>query len=54
MVAMAVVVYAILWFYFFNANKRRAAGKEDWKAEGKTEEEVAEMGDRSPRFIYTY
>ncbi|KAK5072763.1 hypothetical protein LTR64_000831 [Lithohypha guttulata] len=54
MVAMAVVVYAILWFYFSNANKRRAAGKEDWKAEGKTEEEVAEMGDRSPRFIYTY
>lgn len=54
MVGMATVVYAIMSSYFLLANKRRAAGKEDWKAEGKMEEEVAELGDVSPRFIYTY
>lgn len=54
MVAMAVVCYAIMWYWFRAANQRRAAGKEDYKAEGKTEEVVAELGDASPRFIYTY
>jgi hypothetical protein len=31
---------------------RREEGKQDWKMEGKTEQEVAEMGDISPRFRY--
>ena len=54
MLAMALVIYIVMWFWFRNATKRRAAGREDWKAEGKSEEEVAELGDASPRFIYTY
>jgi hypothetical protein len=39
--------------YFRVINSRREQGKEDWKLEGKSEEEVAEMGDLSPRFRYT-
>jgi len=27
-------------------------GKEDWRIEGMSEEEVREMGDRSPRYVY--
>ena len=53
-VAMAVIIYAIMWFYFLGINKKRAAGKEEWKTEGKSEEEVKELGDASPHFVYTY
>merc|ERR1712130_949140 len=31
----------------------RTAGKEDWKMEGKTPEEVADMGDLNPMYRYT-
>ncbi|KAI6782784.1 putative MFS transporter [Emericellopsis cladophorae] len=34
-------------------NKRRKAGKEDYKIEGMTDEDVNALGDRSPRFVYT-
>lgn len=54
MVAMATVLYAIMWFYFKRENKRRSAGKEDARIVGKTEEEIAEMGDENPRFVFTY
>lgn len=54
MVGMATVIYALMSWYFFNANEYRAVGREDWKLEGKTEEEIAELGDQSPRFNYTY
>ena len=54
MVAMAVVVYAIMSVYFLSVNKKRAAGKENWKSWGKSEEEVKELGDASPHFLYTY
>lgn len=48
---MCMVASLHLWYRF--TNKRRDQGKEDWKLEGKTEEEVAEMGEDSPRFRYT-
>jgi len=35
------------------ANARRARGEEDWKIEGMSEEEIAELGDKNPRFVYT-
>lgn len=54
MVAMAVVVYAIMSGYFLSMNKKRAAGKENWKRWGKSDEAVTEMGDASPDFLYTY
>jgi len=54
MVAMAVVVYAIMSVYFLSVNKKRAAGKENWKSWGKSEEEVKELGDTSPNFLHTW
>lgn len=54
MVGVAAVLYAIMWVYFRGANKKRRAGKEDGKINGMTEEQIAEMGDESPRFMFTY
>jgi hypothetical protein len=54
MVAMAAIIYAIMWFYFIRQNRRRSAGKQDAKIVGKTEPEIAEMGDENPRFVFTY
>jgi len=34
-------------------NKARLKGKRDHLTEGKSEEEIAEMGDKRPDFIYT-
>ncbi|KAF2751830.1 MFS general substrate transporter [Sporormia fimetaria CBS 119925] len=53
MVAWACAVYAFMWFYFARVNARRARGEEDWKMEGLSEEEIAELGDESPRFMFT-
>lgn len=41
-----------MYFYFRAVNKRRRDGKEDYKIEGKTEEEIADLGDESPRFVF--
>lgn len=53
MVAFALACYAVLWAYLGMQNKRRENGEEDHLMEGKSEEEIAEMGDESPRFKYT-
>ncbi len=45
--AFSSIVFGLMAVWFMRANKRRAEGKEDWKLEGKTEEEIAEMGDES-------
>ncbi|KAF8339857.1 putative MFS transporter [Cantharellus anzutake] len=52
MVSMSTALYAILWYSYTRANATRARGEEDWKLDGKTDEEVEEMGDESPRFVY--
>ncbi|RVX75515.1 hypothetical protein B0A52_00868 [Exophiala mesophila] len=54
MVAAAAILYAIVYCYYKMANKKRAAGEEDSLIAGKTEEEIAEMGDENPRFVYTH
>lgn len=54
LVAFATILYAIMSFYFRMRNKKRAAGKEDYKSWGKTPAETAEAGDESPLFIFTY
>jgi hypothetical protein len=38
--------------YFVRRNRERRAGKEDWKMAGKSEGEIAEMGDENPRYMY--
>ena len=53
LVAFASVVYGIMWWVFAQKNKRRREGKEDVHYEHISEEEIAELGDESPRFIYT-
>ncbi|KAF2267637.1 high-affinity nicotinic acid transporter-like protein [Lojkania enalia] len=53
MVAWACLVYAFMWSYFATVNVRRASGKEDHKVEGLSDDEIAELGDDSPRFVYT-
>jgi hypothetical protein len=40
-------------YYYKQENAKRRAGKRDWKLEGKTDEEVEEMGDENPRYMYT-
>ncbi|KAI9653716.1 MAG: hypothetical protein M1831_005744 [Alyxoria varia] len=48
-----VVVYMTMLVWFTRENKKRLRGERDHRAEGKTEEEIAELGDESPRFLYT-
>jgi hypothetical protein len=53
LLAVCVAVYITLHLWFRNATKRKLEGKEDYRMEGKTEEQVAEMGEDNPRFFYT-
>ncbi|KAL1858295.1 hypothetical protein VTK73DRAFT_7850 [Phialemonium thermophilum] len=48
----AVVTYAIVWAYYVYENKQRKSGKRDFQLEGLADEEVRELGDKSPRFIF--
>jgi hypothetical protein len=54
MVAVSAVIYTTMSLYFLNRNRKRRAGREDQKMIGKTEEEIAEMGDENPRYVFTY
>lgn len=53
MVAFASILYGIMWLYFARVNKLREEGKMDGKIVGMSDDEIAEMGDDSPRFRYT-
>ena len=47
------ILFAItLWAAYTSTNRNRRAGKEDWKIRGLSEEEVDDLGDESPRFVY--
>jgi hypothetical protein len=39
--------------YFSKINHQRASGEMDGSISGLTAEEVEELGDRSPRYVYT-
>jgi MFS family permease len=52
LVGFAGIVYGIMWAYYLWKNKRRDQGLEDEKVAGKSDEEIEEMGDMSPRFRY--
>ncbi|KAK3076483.1 hypothetical protein LTS18_012881, partial [Coniosporium uncinatum] len=54
LVGFAAVLYAGMSVYFVRRNKKRLSGAEDGKVVGKSEEEIAEMGDESPRFVFTF
>jgi hypothetical protein len=48
-----VVLYTALTVYFRMHNKKKLAGDYDYLMEGKTEEEIAELGEHNPRYMYT-
>lgn len=53
LVGFAGLVYGLMWVYYRRKNERRARGLEDEKVVGMSDEEIEEMGDRSPQFRYT-
>lgn len=53
MVGFACMCYIILWFTFSRVNAKRERGGEEHAVQDMSEEDIAEMGDDSPRFRYT-
>lgn len=53
LVAFATLVYSLMSLLLARENRFRREGKEDSKIERMTDEEIEELGDESPRFIYT-
>lgn len=53
MVGFACTCYCVLWFHFSRANAKRERGDEDAAVQSLSDEEIAELGDDSPRFRYT-
>ena len=53
MVSMATLIYGSMWWIFARKNARRRDGTEDDSIRNLPEEEIVEMGDKSPRFLYT-
>jgi len=51
-VFLSACIFTFMTFYYRHVNKTRAAGKEDSKVHGMTEDEIENLGDRSPRYIY--
>jgi MFS family permease len=47
LVATSTIIFALMSLYFRKMNKDRAAGKQDYKMEGLTDEQVEELGDES-------
>ncbi|KAI0127993.1 major facilitator superfamily domain-containing protein [Xylariales sp. AK1849] len=54
MVGMGTCAYGFLWFWLARQNRKRDAGPVDPAHEGLSEEELAELGDESPHYRYTY
>lgn len=52
LLAMGICLYSTLSLYYRHVNKRRLAGKEDYKVQGMSEAEIDALGDASPRFMY--
>ena len=50
MVLFGTCVYASLWFWYRRENGWRGDGRGE---EGLEEDEMKEMGDDSPRYVYT-
>jgi hypothetical protein len=53
LVVFACIVYGLMSAYFSWINQQRTNGKEDDRISGLGSEEVEELGDRNPRFVYT-
>lgn len=53
LVAFAILVYSSMSLVLSRENSRRREGKEDTKIANMSDEEIEELGDASPRFVYT-
>jgi hypothetical protein len=53
LVGMSSLVYAFLWFWLSRENKKREEGGVLPRHRGLGEDDLAELGDESPRFRYT-
>ncbi|KAJ4157124.1 hypothetical protein NW754_008766 [Fusarium falciforme] len=53
MLVLAIVIHGCVYLHFRRLNNRKLSGKEDWRMEGKTEEEINELGEHNPRYLYT-
>ena len=53
LVGTSSLIYGALWGFLASENKRRGEGKEDHRTAHMSENEIAELGDESPRFLYT-
>ncbi|KAI0148527.1 major facilitator superfamily domain-containing protein [Xylariaceae sp. FL1272] len=53
LVGLSAILYGLLWFWYARENKRRERGEVKAKHQNLSEEELAELGDESPRFRYT-
>lgn len=53
LVGFATILYSLLSFFLARENRLRRDGKkDDGKIERMTIDEIEELGDKSPRFIY--
>lgn len=53
LLALQGTLHATVGLYWRHQNKRKLAGKEDWRMEGLTEEEINELGEHNPRYLYS-
>lgn len=50
---LGMMLASTLCLWYWRQNKQRDLGRQSWKMEGKSDEQVAEMGDKSPLYRYT-
>jgi len=53
LVALGSVLYLIMYLYFARENRAREAGRRDEKIEGLNENEILDLGDENPRFVFS-
>jgi hypothetical protein len=52
LVGAGIIIYAIMYFFYKQENRKRARGDQDQIIKGLTEEECLALGDRNPRFTF--
>ncbi|OSS51349.1 hypothetical protein B5807_03897 [Epicoccum nigrum] len=53
LLVLGVILYTSLHFWYRNQNNRKIEGKEDYRTDGLSEEEINELGEHNPRYLYT-
>ncbi|KAM4057875.1 major facilitator superfamily protein [Hirsutella rhossiliensis] len=53
MVALGITIYSLMWLWYRRENKRRAGAQLSDEHRRMKEEELEELGDDSPRYMYT-